>query len=181
MSRRQTLKGLGAVAIVGAAFVAAGCGAANVDTDNADVEAGKQLFVQSCGACHTLQDAGTQSTIGPNLDDAFRASRQAGFKESQFAGVTKKWIEIAQDPMPRDLVTGQDADDVSAYVARVAGTDESSALREAPERDLPPRYGDPAGNNRAAPFAGPEEGADGPNLPEGEEPVDEGEADTDDE
>lgn len=164
---------------MGAALVAAGCGAANVDTDNADVEAGKQLFVQSCGACHTLQDAGTQSAIGPNLDDAFRASRQAGFKESQFAGVTKKWIEIAQEPMPRDLVTGQDADDVSAYVARVAGTDENSAVREAPDVDLPPRYGEPGGDDRGAPFAGPEGGADGPRLPEGEAPVDEGEADSD--
>lgn len=179
MPQRKTLRGLGATAIVGAALVAAGCGAANVDTDNADVEAGKQLFVQSCGACHTLQDAGTQSAIGPNLDDAFRASRQAGFKESQFAGVTKKWIEIAQEPMPRDLVTGQDADDVSAYVARVAGTDENSAVREAPDVDLPPRYGEPGGDDRGAPFAGPEGGADGPRLPEGEAPVDEGEADSD--
>ena len=55
--------------------------------------------------------------------------------------------------MPRDLVTGQDAEDVAAYVATVAGLDDQSAVRPAPPRDLPPRYGDPTGKNRAAPFA----------------------------
>ena len=145
---RNSLKAVGAAAIVGAALVAAGCGS---DSD-ADLEAGKQLFVQACGACHTLQDAGTEATIGPNLDDAFRASRQAGFKESQFEGVTLRWIEISQEPMPRDLVVGQDATDVAAYVARVAGTDEGSAVRPAPEFDRTPRYGDPRGADRGQPF-----------------------------
>ena len=87
----------------------------------------------------------------------------------EFAGVTKRWIELAQEPMPRDLVTGQDADDVSAYVATVAGLDERSAVRAAPPRDLPPRYGDPTGKNRAAPFVGPEEGGDGPPEPPAED------------
>ena len=30
---------------------------------------GKQVFTQSCGSCHTLKDAGTTGTVGPNLDD----------------------------------------------------------------------------------------------------------------
>jgi mono/diheme cytochrome c family protein len=29
---------------------------------------GKQIFTQNCGACHTLKDAKTTGTIGPNLD-----------------------------------------------------------------------------------------------------------------
>ena len=32
-------------------------------------ERGRELFVQSCGSCHTLEAAGTQGAIGPNLDD----------------------------------------------------------------------------------------------------------------
>ena len=28
----------------------------------------KALFAQQCGSCHTLADAGTSGTIGPNLD-----------------------------------------------------------------------------------------------------------------
>ena len=40
---------------------------------------GKALFVQTCGACHTLADAGTTGTVGPNLDDAFLPDKQQGF------------------------------------------------------------------------------------------------------
>jgi len=35
-----------------------------------DVAKGKELFASSgCGSCHTLADAGTTGTTGPNLDD----------------------------------------------------------------------------------------------------------------
>ena len=29
---------------------------------------GKQIFITKCGGCHTLKDAGTTGTQGPNLD-----------------------------------------------------------------------------------------------------------------
>ena len=86
-----------------------------------------------CASCHTLADAGTPpSQIGPNLDDAFRASRQVGMHDDQFAGVVKRWIDIAQQPMPRHLVSGQDKENVAAYIARVAGTQPDSAVVPAP-------------------------------------------------
>jgi mono/diheme cytochrome c family protein len=130
-----------AVALAGAALAAAGCGD---DFSTADAEAGKQTFITLCSSCHTLEDSGRPpSNIGPNLDDAFRASRQAGMEEDQFAGVVSRWIEIAQLPMPRNLVTGQDKADVSAYVAQVAGTTPESTVRpappETPEVPNPPR------------------------------------------
>lgn len=31
---------------------------------------GKSIFAANCGNCHTLADAGTTGTVGPNLDDA---------------------------------------------------------------------------------------------------------------
>jgi mono/diheme cytochrome c family protein len=127
-SRRAAI--IGASVVVGA-MALAGCRFEGSSADTADIDNGKQLFIQSCGSCHVLNDAGTEGRIGPDLDDAFRASRQAGFRDSQFEGVTKRWIEISQAPMPRDLVVGQDADDVSAYVAQVAGTDEGSGVRSA--------------------------------------------------
>ena len=36
----------------------------------------KELFVQTCGSCHALQDAATLGTVGPNLDDAFHGARE---------------------------------------------------------------------------------------------------------
>jgi mono/diheme cytochrome c family protein len=29
---------------------------------------GKDIFLANCGSCHTLADAGTSGTVGPNLD-----------------------------------------------------------------------------------------------------------------
>ena len=37
-------------------------------TTTSAAEAGKALFVSSCGTCHTLKDAGTAGAVGPNLD-----------------------------------------------------------------------------------------------------------------
>ena len=58
--------------------------------------------------------------MGPNLDHAFGYSRRQGFDETTFYDITLQQIDLAAPPMPPDLVKGQDAVDVAAYVARVA-------------------------------------------------------------
>lgn len=87
-----------------------------------NVVRGKELFVAKCGACHTLSHAGTAGTRGPNLDDAFREDRANGYKSSAIEGLVAYWIENANPAgvMPRNLYTGQKAQDVAAYVATVA-------------------------------------------------------------
>jgi cytochrome c oxidase subunit II len=58
---------------------AAGGGAAG--TDAAEEVDGAALFTQvqpSCGSCHTLSDAGTASTVGPDLDRTLR-DRDPGY------------------------------------------------------------------------------------------------------
>ena len=35
-----------------------------------DAAAGEAIFVESCGSCHTLEEAGTSGTVGPNLDES---------------------------------------------------------------------------------------------------------------
>jgi mono/diheme cytochrome c family protein len=107
-------------------ILVAGCGQGGEDLAN-----GKTQFNAACGGCHALEDAGSTGQLGPNLDDAFRGARQQGFKDSQFQGLVHRWISFSQPPMPRNLVTGQDAQDVAAYVASVAGTSEESAVRAA--------------------------------------------------
>ncbi len=132
--------GLGSLAL-------AGCGG----DSTADVAAGKQTFGNLCASCHTLADSGKPpSNIGPNLDDAFRASRQVGMSDEQFAGLIKVWVDLAQPPMPRKLAEGQDLENVAAYVAEVAGTDAESPARPAgePTPQVPPndrQQLDPAG------------------------------------
>ena len=58
------------IAVV-AGLIAVGCGSRSSQTDLVN---GKTLFVQKCGACHTLARANTKGIQGPNLDAAFIAS-----------------------------------------------------------------------------------------------------------
>jgi mono/diheme cytochrome c family protein len=72
-------------------------------------EHGRQLFVENCGSCHTLDAAGTTGQIGPNLGDL----------PLNEADVSRA-IEIGgrgSGNMPRNLLSGQDAADVAAFVA----------------------------------------------------------------
>ncbi len=126
-----------ALLILGTAGLLAGCGDAQSALDSADTAAGKTLFTKSCAGCHTLQDAGSTSPIGPDLDDAFRGAREQGFEETQFYGVVRRWIREAPQPpapgsypvaMPQNLVEGADAENVAAYVAKVAGTSPDSEV-----------------------------------------------------
>ena len=125
--------GLAAVALL-----AAGCGTGGVakGAQRPDTNNGQQLFSQSCAACHTLQAAGATGTIGPNLDNAFAADRKDGYPDSSIENVVLDQIRLGSGPiatyttnkkftpqttMPANLFKGQDAIDVAAYVASVAG------------------------------------------------------------
>lgn len=111
------------VIAVAAAVTLSACGSSG--TANADLANGKDQFTKKCGSCHTMKAAGTVGVIGPNLDDAFRGSRAEGYPSSTFEGVVRQWIakaeQVREPVMPRNLVTGKDADDVAAYVAVSAG------------------------------------------------------------
>jgi uncharacterized cupredoxin-like copper-binding protein len=103
------------------AVTASACGR----DEEPDLVKGKTLFVGkgTCGSCHILARAGTRGTQGPNLDEAFATARRDGFKESTIEGIVHDQIGNVRKGsiMPEDLVTGQDARDVAAYVAFAAG------------------------------------------------------------
>jgi mono/diheme cytochrome c family protein len=106
-------------------IVLAGC---SVKHQTGNVVLGKQLFASKCGSCHSLSHAGTTGTIGPNLDVAFAQDRRDHFSNSEIQGLVDFQIEFpnTQGVMPAMLYSGSKAEDVAAYVARVAaepGTD----------------------------------------------------------
>jgi len=104
-------------------LVAAGCGS----EPEPDLARGKELFTQRCGACHILENAGTKGVQGPNLDLAFAAAVRDGLGRSTIEGVVRKQIQLPMGPeMPADLVTGEDADAVAAYVADAIGKEGSA-------------------------------------------------------
>lgn len=107
--------------LVAVALVVAGCGTGGKAAANADPTNGQKLFVAKCASCHTLGNAGANGTLGPNLDQAFAGPRREGFKQSTIQNVILDQIREAAAPMPKNLVKGQDAQDVAFYVAQVAG------------------------------------------------------------
>jgi uncharacterized cupredoxin-like copper-binding protein/cytochrome c2 len=122
--------GRGKVAVVAAAALLAGLSGCQLKSSGDNLVAGKKSFVAKCGSCHTLARAGTTGVTGPNLDEAFQRARFDGFGQSTFAGVVRRQInqparEAQADPatgkvlpaMPAKLYTGEDAQDVAAYVA----------------------------------------------------------------
>lgn len=75
---------------------------------------GRSTFYRACGQCHTLEAANAVGTVGPNLDvmrppkglvlDAIRKGRARG-----------------QGQMPAQIVEGEEAEHVAAFVAKTAG------------------------------------------------------------
>jgi mono/diheme cytochrome c family protein len=116
------------IATIAAATAIVGLTGCNLGPKD-DLDKGQQLFTQKCGSCHTLTGAGTNGDIGPNLDYAFKNARASGMDSDTVKGVVEYQIAYARPAatqstdvyMPQDLVTGQDASDVAAYVASVAG------------------------------------------------------------
>jgi mono/diheme cytochrome c family protein len=109
-------------ALVPGAICMIALGGCTLKHPTGDLVRGKELFVDKCGACHTLAHAQTTGIVGPNLDDAFRQDRADGVKSTSIQGLVDYWIQFpnTQGAMPPMLFKGQDAQDVAAYVAAVA-------------------------------------------------------------
>jgi mono/diheme cytochrome c family protein len=128
-----------------ATIAAAGCGTGGYTSEGSQ-GAGKELFVERCGGCHVLADAGTAGTIGPNLDDAFAQARADGMTSETFTQVVAGQIRYpitetstgaqgmpdADTTLPScedvegDAFCVDDQDravsDIAVYVGAVAGT-----------------------------------------------------------
>ena len=109
-----------------------GCGTDGLTSEAADPAEGKTLFKEKCGGCHTLKEAGSQGSnptanpaSGPNLDEAFAASRAEGFEESVIRETVRHQIDYPTPPMPEDLLDGHEADAVALYVSLVAANPEA--------------------------------------------------------
>ena len=76
---------------------------------------GRQLFIQNCASCHTLEDAGATGFDG-DLDVAF-----AGMQPSDIERIVRDQIRTGGGGMPAGILTDGQADAVAAYVASVTG------------------------------------------------------------
>jgi mono/diheme cytochrome c family protein len=86
-----------------------------VETTAEEVPAGPglDLFVESCGSCHTLEAADTSGAIGPNLDDLSPDSAQV------LAAIENGGT--GSGAMPSALLAGEEAQQVADFVGGSAG------------------------------------------------------------
>lgn len=109
---RLTRKGSIALLILTLAAAVAGCGGGKSKDGggDADLKNGKAKFQANCKSCHTLADANANGSFGGSLDIAQPSEER-----------TLQQIKTGGGGMPENLVEGQDAKDVAAYVAQKAG------------------------------------------------------------
>ena len=89
-------------------------GKLRTEQPTADEEQGKELFIQTCKSCHTLDAVNARGVTGPDLDDLGGLDRQRVLNAIKRGGT-------GQGRMPSGLLQGQDAQDVAVYVSSVAG------------------------------------------------------------
>jgi mono/diheme cytochrome c family protein len=119
-----------ALPVLVAALALGACGSEEIQLaeDDPNYE-GAVLFEQNCAGCHSLDVAGAQGSAtdvgsrerrdGPNfnerhedVEDVLYAIRNGGF---------------SSQPMPQNIVTGEDAQKVAEFVARYSGGGGSSS------------------------------------------------------
>ena len=93
---------------------------ANVSNLTAAEKNGRVLFGERCRNCHTLKAANAVAQVGPNLDD-LRPPKNL------VLDAINKGRARGSGNMAAQLVEGEDAEDVAAFVAKAVGQSDSSA------------------------------------------------------
>jgi mono/diheme cytochrome c family protein len=106
-----------------AALALGACGSEGIDVaDDDPMREGAELFAERCGGCHTLGAAGANGSanralrnMGPNLDERVESEEDVlyAIQNGGFSGAI----------MPQNIVVGEEADAVDAFVAEYAGTE----------------------------------------------------------
>ena len=122
MARRVLI----AACLAAAASLGAGCGSSSVKLAEDDPNhTGAVIFAERCGACHTLEPAGTQGSTfnvadreredGPNFDDRKENVEDVIFaiENGGFSGAI----------MPENIATGAEARQIAEFLAKYAGPD----------------------------------------------------------
>lgn len=94
-----------------------------------NLESGQSLFQTNCGTCHTLYAAGTDGNYGPNLDELLAPTGPANGDEKTIAGIKGRVLNAVENGvdgetpgrMPGGILNKEQAEEVSEFVANVAG------------------------------------------------------------
>jgi mono/diheme cytochrome c family protein len=88
--------------------------AKKVRDQSQQIQYGRQLFIESCAACHNLDAVNARGVTGPDLDTIGTVSKPRVLSAIKIGGT-------GQNRMPPGLLQGQNAAAVAAFVSSVAG------------------------------------------------------------
>jgi len=87
-----------------------------------DLASSKSLFQTNCGTCHTLYKAGSDGVVGPNLDDLLAPPGPAEpDPKTIYPRVLSAVNNGVAGRMPAGILSGEQAEQVSWFVAKTAG------------------------------------------------------------
>jgi mono/diheme cytochrome c family protein len=121
------------IATASAALVLGACGTEGVSVsgDDADAQAGAELFATHCSGCHTIAAAGTQGSgnrslrvQGPNFDQ-----RKESYDDVLFAIHNGGFSGAI---MPQNIVVGDEAAQVATFLEKYSGSDVTEPPRPSP-------------------------------------------------
>ena len=125
MSARRTRIVFGPLAVLAAVGVVA-CGEQKIslsDSDSEQIQHGAAVFNERCAGCHTLSYAGAQgSAIKPN-DKEYKDGPNFDQRKEDVNSVLFAIANggFSSGPMPQDIVVGEDAKAVAAFLAEYSG------------------------------------------------------------
>lgn len=114
------------------AFRSDGDAASGAQQVSAGLQEGQELFQTNCGNCHTLYAAGSDGNFGPDLDTLLaptgppekNAEQTYGQLEERVLNAIDEGVDSSTEAgrMPGNILSGEQADEVAAFVARTAGS-----------------------------------------------------------
>ncbi|HSI80419.1 MAG TPA: cytochrome c [Solirubrobacterales bacterium] len=112
--------------------------AATVEVEPRDGEA-RDLFVTSCGQCHTLAAARTNGVVAPNLDDLLvpTGTNSPDLYEGIYTRVLNAVTCGLGGRMPAGILVGENAKEVSQFVAAYAGQIDRGPTVDTSEAETP--------------------------------------------
>ena len=87
---------------------------AGIDNLTASQVHGREIFAKYCSLCHSLKAANAVAQVGPNLD-------QLRPTKALVLDALKNGRARGNGAMAKDLVVGQDAQDVASFVSAAVG------------------------------------------------------------
>ncbi|HEX8065070.1 MAG TPA: cytochrome c [Thermoleophilaceae bacterium] len=92
-----------------------GSGRLKDEKPSAQVAKGRDVFRQTCASCHSLAAVNARGVTGPNLDQIGQVTKQRVLSAIKVGGT-------GQGRMPPELLQGDDAEAVAAFLSQVAGS-----------------------------------------------------------